>query len=543
MAMNEFDVVIMRQQDLDRIALSPEAAQRFIQEEIDELREVLEEAKASGAKILERDIQVRLHTLEEKLKAPGVHAEAKAKNLFFDDLGIDLMIVDEAHTYKNIPYSTRLNRMTGLNPIGSNTAHEFYRKTQYLNSQFPKNDSIILASGTPLTNSLAELYNLPRVLQPNEVKQRGIGRFDSWIANYAEIGTESRWHQSGEYRSVTTIQQIVNYGRLMAVAYQAIDSVQEKDMPYLKRPAITGDIPKTIAVKQNQFVAEYQDIIVDRCNNIDADPRHAEYEGTPDNMLRVISNGSAVAIDQRLLRSKEATGQTDANGKALYRTVPGPYANTEMQQDSKVAQTAAIVFRRWQEEKGNKGVQLLYADMGMPKDKTGKKFKYKTDEQYDRLDADEAEAYDQDLLEHEGTATAGMFNMYDAMKDELVRLGIPRNQIAYIHDADHPDKDKKAANLRSLFKKVNAGDIRVLLGPLPRPERASTFKSEYPTFIISTSGGISAHGLSATNGRSAQETRFMKRKGSISGMLSLRERWTRCGGTWSIPKGGSLIRR
>ncbi|MBP1719653.1 MAG: putative adenine-specific methylase, partial [Deltaproteobacteria bacterium] len=164
-ALNDFDIAIMRQQDLDRIALSPESETVFIEEDLRELREILEEAKAKGARLLEREIQQRIHALEEKLKET-VHEEAKKKNLYFDDLGIDLMIVDEAHSYKNVPYATRLSRITGLNPSGSPTAQAFFRKTQYLNAQFPKRDALVLASGTPLTNSIAEMYNLQRMLQP-----------------------------------------------------------------------------------------------------------------------------------------------------------------------------------------------------------------------------------------------------------------------------------------------------------------------------------------------------------------------------------------
>ena len=439
-ALNDFDIAIMRQQDLDRIGLSPESERVFIEEELLELREILEEAKREGARILEQDIQVQIHALEERLKAPGVHDEAKRKNLFFDDLGIDLMIVDEAHKYKNIPYATRLTRITGLNPAGSPTAKDFFRKTQYLNAQFPKKDAIVLASGTALSNSIAEMYNIQRMLQPQEVKRQGVWSFDRWIANHGDMGSQLEWDGArGQYKVITTNRRIVNAGRLLATAYQNVDSVRAKDTP-VKRPIIRGGEPQRVKVQPNQYVEDYKQIILERCAAIEADPKNAVFEGVPDNMLRIISNMSKVAIDQRLDHH---------------------YANTEMQQDSKIATASKIMYRRWQEEAKHKGVQLVFADLGIP-GKYSDKFKYKTEDETSKLSPEELTLYNEEMFEHESASNG--FNTYEGLKKELVKLGIPENQIAFIHDADHSNKEKKAANLRSLFKKVNAGDIRVLIG-------------------------------------------------------------------------------
>ncbi|MCK9520126.1 MAG: DEAD/DEAH box helicase family protein, partial [Dehalococcoidia bacterium] len=439
LALNDFDIAIMRQQDLDRIALSPESERVFIEEELAEYREILEEAKKNGARIQEQEIQAAIQQLEEKLKAPGVHDEAKRKNLYFDDLGIDLMIVDEAHQYKNVPYATRLTRITGLNPPGSPTAKAFFRKTQYLNAIFPKQDALVLASGTALSNSIAEMYNLQRMLQPQEVKRQGVWSFDRWIANFGDMGSQMEWDGArGAYKSITTNRKIVNAGRMLATAYQNVDSVRAKDTP-IKRPETRGGEPQRVVINPNQYVNDYKQIILERCTALDMDPKNAEYEGVPDNMLRIISNMSKVAIDQRLDHH---------------------YANTEMQQDSKIAVASKKIFQRWQEEKKHKGVQLVFADLGTPK--RFDKFKYKTDEQVEKLNDDELIAYNEEKLEHENS-TEG-FNVYDGLKQELIKMGIPRGQIAFIHDADHSNKDKKAANLRQLFKKVNNGEIRVLIG-------------------------------------------------------------------------------
>ena len=458
MALNDFDIAIMRQQDLNRIALSPEAEKTFIDEELMELREVLEEAKAAGSRIIEQDIQGRILALEAKLKAPGTFAEAKeAQEIYFDDIGVDLMIVDEAHAYKNIPFSTSLNRITGLNPAGSKTAQAFFRKAQWLNATQAKKDGIVLASGTPLTNSIAEFYNLQRALQPDEAKRQGQWRFDRWIANYGDIGAQLEWDGAGQkFKTVTTNRRIVNAGRLLATAFQNIDSVRAEDTD-IARPVVYGGKPIGMTIQPNKYVIDYfENVVRDRVEAIEQDPKNAEYEGRPDNMLRIISNMSMVAIDQRLLNSKKWDPKTDT-----WIPAPGPYANTKMQKDSKIYVASRKIFERWKAEKKDKGVQLVFADMGVP-GRYLKAFKYKTDEQIENMSDEKRQEYEDDLFAFENSGLG--FNTYDGLKDELIKLGIPKNQIAFIHDADHSNKEKKAINLRRLFKKVNAGEVRVLIG-------------------------------------------------------------------------------
>jgi N12 class adenine-specific DNA methylase len=439
LAMNDFDIAIMRQQDLDRIALSPESETVFIEEELQEYREVLEEAKRSGSRIQEQQIQQAIHALEEKLKAPGAHDEAKRKNLFFDDLGIDLMIVDEAHRYKNVPYATRLNRITGLNPAGSPTAKAFFRKTQYMNAQYPRQDGVVLASGTALSNSIAEFYNIQRMLQPKEVKRQGVWSFDRWIANYGDMGSQLEWDGArGRYKNITTNRKIVNAGRLLATAYQNIDCVRAEDTP-IRRPKIRGGEPQRIKIQPNQYVEDYRQIVLQRCAEIEQNPKEAMFEGVPDNMLRVISNMSKIAIDQRL---------------------DPRYKNTELQEDSKIYRASRLIRQRWEEEAEHKGVQVVFADIGIPKRYLN--FKYKTDEELEKLTDEQREEYAVKKVQYE--ASANQFSTYDGLKDELIKLGIPAEQIAFIHDADDTNKDKKAAKLRKLFKKVNEGEIRVLIG-------------------------------------------------------------------------------
>jgi N12 class adenine-specific DNA methylase len=438
-AMNDFDIAVMRQQDLDRIALSPDAERVFIQQDIQELREVLEDLKKQGANLQERDIQTRISALEEQLKET-VHEEAKRKNLFFDDLGIDLLITDEAHSYKNVPYATRLSRITGLNPAGSPTARAFFRKTQYLNAAFPKRDAVVLGSGTPLTNSIAELYNIQRMLQPQEVKRQGVWNFDRWVANFGEIGSDLEWDGArGEYKNIVTNRRIVNAGRLLATAFQNVDSVLAKNTP-IKRPKIRGGEPQRVKIKPNQYVEDYKAIVLERCKELEDDPRHAMFEGVPDNMLRIISNMSKVAIDQRLDHR---------------------YANTPMQQDSKIYQASRNIFKRWKEETEHKGVQLVFADLGVPH-RFAVSFKPKSDEEIAKMTHEQLQEYLAAQYESENQSTG--FNVYDGLKSELIKLGIPAKEIAFIHDADSANKDKKKLNLRVLFGKVNNGEIRLLIG-------------------------------------------------------------------------------
>ena len=231
----------------------------------------------------------------------------------------------------------------------------------------------------------------------------------------------------------------MNAGRLLATVFQNLDTIRADDTP-IKRPKIRGGEPQRVKIKPNKYVEEYKEIVRERARNIRDDARHAMFEGVPDNMLRIISNMSKVAIDQRLDHH---------------------YANTPMQEDSKIYQSSRIIARRYKEEAQHKGVQLVFADLGVPHRFAGK-FTYKSDEQIEKLNPEELKEYNDAKFEFENKTTG--FNTYDALKAELIKLGIPATEIAFIHDADNANKDKKKANLRALFDKVNDGEIRVLIG-------------------------------------------------------------------------------
>jgi N12 class adenine-specific DNA methylase len=454
MAMNNFDIAIMRQTDFNRLGLSPQQSAIFMQEEIDEAREQLEEAKAAGAHLLQRDIEKKLMKLAEKLKKTNaLYGEAKdAQQAYFDDIGCDLLIVDEAHSYKNIPYLTKMSTMSGLNPDGNDTAEAFFWKIRYLNKQFPKNDAVVLASGTPLSNSIAELYNIQRMLQPAEVNRQRTWSFDRWAQNYCEIGTTWRWHGAKqEFQPVKSIEKIVNAGRLLATVFQNVDSVQDKDIPYIKRPDVKTGAPQVLEVQPNKYVLEYNKIALKRMAEIERDPKHAMYKGVPDNILRIVSNMALMAIDQRLLVYKDEN----------HNIIEAPYQDTELQKDSKIYQVTELAYRRWQEEKEHKGVQLLFADVGKPPKAVGK-FKYISEAELNEKSAEEQEEYAQDLLEYENSSPT--FSLYTEVKNILIKKGIPSSEIAFIHDADHPDPDEKQARLLALFDKVNRGEVRVLIG-------------------------------------------------------------------------------
>ena len=173
------------------------------------------------------------------------------------------MIVDEAHNYKNIPYATRLTRITGLNPAGSPTAKDFFRKTQYLNAQFPKKDAIVLASGTALTNSIAEMYNIQRMLQPQEVRRQGVWSFDRWIANFGEMGSQLEW--DGARAGVQGHHHEPPDRQCRAAPGDGISECRQRpgeDTP-VKRPMIRGGEPQRVKDQPNQYVEDYKQIVLD----------------------------------------------------------------------------------------------------------------------------------------------------------------------------------------------------------------------------------------------------------------------------------------
>ncbi|MFH0788137.1 MAG: DEAD/DEAH box helicase family protein, partial [Pseudomonadota bacterium] len=444
---NNWDAIIVSQPTFERIKMTPETNAYYLNQDLAEyyayLQEIRAEEGTDARSVRQRDIVEAIQKLEAQIKRElAVNEEEKAKNIYFEELGVDLMIVDEAHAYKNVPYVTKRGNVKGVDPNRSATGRQVYYKTRWMNdtmlSPAGKPNGIVFMSGTMLSNSVGELFSIQRYLQPRALKEANLQHFDRWADTFGEIRQEAEPKLTGDgFQIVTKFANFVNVSDLKRMAYQNIDVVKSDDVG-LTRPAIEGGEPHRVIIQQSPYVEQYQAIIRSRAETIKADARHAEYRGIQDNMLRLVSDGSKVAIDQRLISD---------------------YADTEMQEDSKINKAAENIVKYYQETKDRKGTQLVFCDLGVPRGAYGKT-KELTQEEFDDLTPEEQHNYAVARMGESATK----FNVFDGLKAELVKRGIPGNEIAFIHDAEASSQKLKDRKLNALFKAFNSGKIRVLIG-------------------------------------------------------------------------------
>jgi hypothetical protein len=266
-----------------------------------------------------------------------------------------------------------------------------YMKTRYIR-QINEGRGVVFATGTPISNTMAEMYTMLRYLAPDLLRERGVEHFDAWAANFAEAVTALELAPDGSgYRMHTRFSKFVNLPELLSM-FRTVADVQTADMLNLPRPKIEGGRPNGIAAPASPELKAYVETLVKRSENL----KKNRIDPKVDNMLKITGDGRKAALDMRLVQP-----WADSNG------------------DTKLSRAVSRIFDSWEQTKGKKSTQLVFCDLSTPNDK---------------------------------------FNVYDEVKDQLVKRRIPEQEIAFIHDAD-TDAAKKC-----LFDAVNAGRIRVLIG-------------------------------------------------------------------------------
>lgn len=393
-ATNAWDAVIVTHESYAKIPVSAATLQENLGREIEALEMAILSAQAdTGSKSsrIVKQIEAAKRSLENKMKKL-LEQKEKDDVLSFEELGVDMIMVDEAQEYKNLMFATKLGRqLKGLNPEGSARAFDLYMKTNYLNDNFGR--GVVFASGTPLSNSVAELYTWSRYLQPQELRKRGLMNFDMWANTFGDIGQTAEYlPEGGGYQMVTKFRQFVNIGELLQMVYGVMDAVKADDTG-IKRPKMKTGKPIPIIVPQNEGVAEYQEELKARAIKIRQGPRAA----LPDMMLKVVSDGRKAAMDMRLV--DPASPDYD---------------------ETKTNYAVKIVKEIYDDTAKDKGTILIFSDLGVPgEDK---------------------------------------FSVYGDLKQKLVKMGIPAEEIAFVHDAKN-DRERKI-----LFSKVRSGQVRVFVG-------------------------------------------------------------------------------
>jgi N12 class adenine-specific DNA methylase/adenine-specific DNA methylase len=331
--------------------------------------------------------------------------------LTISELGIDQIIVDEAQEFRKLSFATNMTSLRGVDPNGSQRAWDFFVKSRFLEIKNPGR-SLILASGTPITNTLGEMFTVQRLMDNEALHERGLHEFDAWASTFGDTSTELELQPSGKYRPVTRFAEFVNVPELIAMFRSFADVVQPSDLcQYVKVPSILGGKRQIITAETTPAFKAYQQTLDARIKAIE------EREGAPkpgdDILLSVITDGRHAAIDLRLVDPD-------------HHNEPGNKLNLMI----------GNVLRIWQET----SEQVFYRKDGKPFDRTGA-----------------GQLIFSDLGTIAVEATRG-FSAYRWIRNELVRLGIPPSEIAFMQDS------KKSEAKQRLFNEFNSGKVRILIG-------------------------------------------------------------------------------
>lgn len=389
-ATGEYDAVVIGHTQFEKIPMSKDYQEKHIQDQIDEIINYVEEYKHDRnqnftVKQLEKTkkkLETRLEKLNDDFKKDDV--------ITFEELGVDKLFIDEAHNYKNLYLYTKMRNVAGIGQSEAFKSSDMFMKCRYMD-EMTGGKGIVFATGTPVSNSMTELYTMQRYLQYESLKKNNLEHFDSWASTFGE--TQSAFELSPEgtgYRVKTRFSKFYNLPELMSM-FKEVSDIQTADMLNLPTPEAHYEVIKTLPSEEQKEILKS---LSERADDV----RNRVVEPDEDNMLKITNDGKKLALDQRLINP-------------LLPDNP----------DSKVNVCVKNVFAIWDKTKEDRSTQLLFSDMSTPKG-------------------------------------VGEFNIYDDIREKLVAMGIPKEEIAFIHEANS-DKQKD-----ELFAKVRKGDVRILLG-------------------------------------------------------------------------------
>ena len=388
-ATSDYDAVIIGHSQFERIPISKERQEYELQSQIDEIVDFIAEYKR------DRDQKFTVKQLEKTKK--GLEAKLKKLNddykkddvVTFEELGIDKLFVDEVQAFKNLYVFTKMRNVAGITTTDSQKSSDMLMKCRYMD-EITNNKGIVFATGTPVSNSMAELYTMQRYLQYDELKKMHLQHFDSWASTFGETVTAIELNPEGNgYRSKTRFAKFYNLPELMNMVKQFMD-IKTADVLNLPTPNAHYETIKTKPTgEQKEILKSFSE----RADKV----REKQVDSSVDNMLLITNDGKKMALDQRLINS----------------LLPDD-------ENSKVNACVSNVFSIWDKYRDKKSTQLVFCDMSIP-NKDG-------------------------------------FNVYDDIKEKLIKMGVPENEVEFIHSAKN-NKEKDA-----IFDKVRKGEVRVLLG-------------------------------------------------------------------------------
>ena len=394
-ATGDYDCIIMSHSQFEKIPISAERKERMLNEQIDEISYAIDEMKErNGERWTVKQMESQKKKLEEQLKS--LTDESRKDDLItFEELGVDSIMVDEAHNFKNLAIFSKMNNVSGISSSGAKKSTDMQLKCQYL-SEINDGRGIVFATGTPISNTMCEMYVMQLYLQKAALEEMGIYHFDSWAANFGEVTTALELTVEGSgFRFKNRFNKFTNLPELMNI-FREVADVQTADMLDLDVPALRGGKPIIVESEPDRYVKQVMEDFVVRAERI----RGGGVDPSVDNFLKITHEARLLGTDARLI-DKDAPNNPD--GKL-----------------NKVAENV------WKEyEKGNAnghiGCQLIFSDIGTP-------------------------GPDKD------------FTIYDYLKETLIQYGVPADEIAFIHDAKtDAQRDALFKEMRTGKKKVLIG--------------------------------------------------------------------------------------
>ena len=425
-ATGDYDAVIIGHSQFERIPVSRERQERLLQEQIWEIEDGISELKASRAeRFTIKELERTKKNLEAKLQK--LHDAARKDDVVtFEQLGVDRLYVDEAHSFKNLFLYTKMRNVAGLSTTDAQKSSDMLLKCRYID-EITHGKGVTFATGTPVSNSMTELYTMMRYLQHDMLKRNSLTHFDCWASAFGETTTAIELAPEGTgYRARTRFAKFFNLPELMNLFREAADikTADQLNLP-TPTPVYHNEVSQPTPL-QKQMVQE----LSERAAKVHA----GIVDASTDNMLKITSDGRKLGLDQRVI-------------------------NPDLPDDpnSKVNLCVDNIHRIWQDGQTEKLTQLVFCDLSTPKGKAAQSGRIAAK----GTDSPELHALEA-AIDAETEPEEPPFTIYDDIREKLVARGIPREQIAFIHEANTEVRKKE------LFAKVRSGQVRVLMG--------STFK-------------------------------------------------------------------
>lgn len=391
-ATGAYDAVIMGHSQFEKIPVSKERQEEMMQRQIEDLTYAITDAKKNnGENWSIKQMEKLKLSLTAEIKR--LNDSPKDNVINFEELGVDALYVDEAHYFKNCAVFSKIRNVAGISNTRAKKSSDMLMKTQYI-QEINKGRGVVFATGTPISNSMTEMYVMQRYLQNKELEKRNIHHFDAWAAQFGEVVSSLELAPEGTgYRYKSRFSKFTNLPELMTI-FKNMADVKTPDMLNLPVPKLKNDTYRLIDSKSSEFTKDIMASFVERASDI----RNGSVDPRIDNMLKITNEARLLGLDPRLL-----------------------FADAPNEPDSKVNQCIEHVYEEYLENNLNKGTQIIFCDAGTPN-------------------------------------SNGRFSVYPYIKEELIKRGIPENEMCFIHDA------KSEVQREAMFADMRSGNKRIIIG-------------------------------------------------------------------------------